>query len=287
MQKCLQGVVNRVESEGPHSREEGREPPPQTNVVQLGDWIGAREELVPFGRRPPFAALEPQPSAEDFWGGRADALEPPAEFSQPTPAPGEAGTRVARRRLNFRFLPRIGGPGHWLVAVAVGLAVATGASIALALGGFGSGAPSRGGADGGKVPMALVLSDGLTRIFRLDLPVIEPRSVSAHRAHARRVDAARRTTAHQRPTFEPVHYSPPPRTTTTPPMQVAAYTAPATPPSQSSGTTTNTETNTETSSQPASSPPPSSSQPNSTASSAPVGATGEGGALGPIQSPNG
>jgi hypothetical protein len=103
-----------VETEGPQSNERNGQPPGEPNVVQLGDWIGPRDELVPFGRRsrprrgerplPPTipadsepkaapatgqgvfqadAMPDPPPSAEDFWGERAaaihDALEAPVD----------------------------------------------------------------------------------------------------------------------------------------------------------------------------------------------------------------
>ena len=272
-----------MESEGPQTTDGSREAPAETNVVRLDEWIGPRDELVPFGRRRPSIAQE-APSAEDFWGGSTDALEPPAEFSSAASLAGDAPTReaptgTAAWRSSVRRLTRFRHPRRRrvFVAVAAALALATASSFALAMGDIAGSPPSRG-VDATRVQMASALSDGLTRIFGLDLPLIEPRSVSAHRADARRGAGSHRHPPHLRSASEPVHYVPRPHTTI-PSTQVTAYTARVTPPSQSSSTTT------ENSSEPASTK--STPEPRSTAASAPVSATGEAGALGPIQSPNG
>ena len=71
--------------EGRHTESGEQEARPRTNVVRLPrDWLGPRDELVPFGPRASSEdAEEPPPTAEDFWGERSasihDALQAPAD----------------------------------------------------------------------------------------------------------------------------------------------------------------------------------------------------------------
>ena len=312
MNKYLQGVINGVESEGPHSTDGTREAPPQTNVVRLEDWIGPYDELVPFGRRRPprephqpfddstpdgtFAISDPPPSAEDFWGERAgaihDALQAPSEdWAAPTDGsgrkteirPDERSPRrrrrlVAGRRVGHAFSPTLASPvrRRSLAAGAIVLAVV---GVALAVMRFDTGPSASGGA--AKTQVAFVLNDGVSRVLRLSLPVIEPRS--RHRAVAVRhsVRVARRVSHPHRDVSEPVvtassdgggvvANSQPPATA------YSAQLSPATtPPSSTSDTSRETSSSS------------TSSGARSTASSAAVSPTGESGALGPVHSPNG
>jgi hypothetical protein len=276
-------------------------------VVRLWDWIGPHDELVPFGRRAPdheaerpaeepspdvFAACDAPPSAEDFWGERAgglhDALQPPTENREPDgagDAPVHASGAAARTarplaRLLRRLRPAPASGLHAqrstrrrvIVAGAAAISVLAATGIALTIGVFGeSAAPTAGAA---KTQVASVLSDGLNRILSLDLPVTAPRPARAHAAVRRPSLTVGRARSRSHYITEPVHYVPSRATSDAAPPHpsVDAASAQATPPSPPPSATNYT------SNRPASS---------SNASTAPVTPTGESGALGPIQSPNG
>jgi hypothetical protein len=84
-----------VETEGRNTEHDGREPGTNDNVVRLPrDWLGPREELIPFGnsagcRAEPSAAA---PGAEAFWGGECGPLHA-VVAGPPTSAP-TAGRRL-------------------------------------------------------------------------------------------------------------------------------------------------------------------------------------------------
>jgi hypothetical protein len=265
-----------VEREVPQTKEGSKDAP--QNVVRLWDWIGPHDELVPFGprgqdhepERPPeavapasFAAPDTPPSAEDFWGERAgglhDALEAPAEDRGPASAgnrnssPVVAPTRVVQRSGRRRVV--VAGAAAIVVAAAIG--------VALTIGSFDASTPATPGTP--KAQVAAVLSDGMNRILSLDLPLIEPRPDRAHSAVPRHTLTVGRRTSRPRYVSEPVHYTPSPPTNKAPPSYPSVEAAPA-------------------QAAPAINSRPASS---SSASSAPVTPTGQSGALGPIQSPNG
>jgi hypothetical protein len=269
-----------VESEVPQTTDGNREVS-SDNVVRLWDWIGPHDELVPFGQRgtddeaerpaeeaPPdvFATSDLPASAEDFWGERAgglhDALEAPTEDQ----APGGVGNGTVRTGLASSLPAQGFGRRRAVLAGVAAIAVAA-VGIVLTIGVFGSTAPQAGAA---KTQIASVLSDGLNRVLSLDLRVTAPGPGRAHAAVRRHG----RTRPRSHYVTEVVHYVPSRASVVAAPSHpsVDAASAQATPPS----------------------PPPSatkytSSQPtnSSNASSVPVTATGESGALGPIQSPNG
>src|SRR5437879_6007758 len=76
--------ANRVETEGTHGEDGRRKAEAESNVVRLPcDWLGPREELVPFGVRAqaperitPTDDLEPDllARAADFWGEGSAAV---------------------------------------------------------------------------------------------------------------------------------------------------------------------------------------------------------------------
>lgn len=253
------------EREGPQSTEGSRETPAHPNVVRLGDWIGPRDELVPFARRKgyrvreesselgtaervePDPALDPPPSANAFWGEGAAAIHDPVE------APPGAADRAPAPRIRRRRRARLAGVACVAAATLIGLA--------MTLNLFVAGTPQVGGQ---RIPLASVLSSRVPRILSLGLSRIQPTAASTSRLVAvrRRV---RRPAPQPHPVAETVHYIAPARDTT-------ASSAPA---------VTN-----DSATQHASAPPPPSTN-RSTSSSAPVSPTGESGALGPIQSPNG
>src|SRR6202042_1687527 len=85
----------------------------RANVVRPPrDWLGPREELVPFGPRAASRVPDESsptddaaPSAEDFWGERSaaihGALQAPADWAAADPDPtdrGPVGARAIRLR---------------------------------------------------------------------------------------------------------------------------------------------------------------------------------------------
>lgn len=79
-----------METEGRKNEQGGLEPGTNNNVVPFPrDWLGPREELIPFGRGAEQSAVAP--GAEAFWGGECDPLEP--VVASPAPATAIAGRR--------------------------------------------------------------------------------------------------------------------------------------------------------------------------------------------------
>jgi hypothetical protein len=295
VQKYLQGVVNGVQSEGPQSREGRGEPPTEANVVQFGDWIGPRDELVPFGRRhrsraaerteaplwaePLPAPSDSPPSADDFWGERAaaihDPMQGPLSDCPPTdaaPGPDMVGPRS--RSIRRRWTRRL------VAAGACGLVVVL-ASVALGLGLFAAGANRGPNLNAAKLPLASVLSSGVAHALSLDVPRIAPRPQHASSLPAAHRAGATRRPPRTHPISEAVRYTPSPRTSSTTSFHTAATASSArlslaSPTAATDG---------------AESAPANTSRPGSTStassSTAAVSATGQSGALGPIQSPNG
>lgn len=282
-----------MEREGPQN-EGSRKTPARTNVVRLGDWIGPRDELVPFARRKGYRVREessespvdsdraaeersepdptpdPPPSADDFWGERAaaihDAVQAPADAvaagagpggdSRTRPPRSAAATRQARHRARMARVACV---------TAAGLA-----GLAIALNLFATGANDGGGQ---RIPLASVLSSRVSRILTLGLSRIQPTATTTSRLSVGRGTRARRRESRARPAFEAVHY--------TARARDAASDSPAT--SSASRATPAVTNGADT--QHASSPPPPTS--NGSTSSSAASPTGESGALGPIQSPNG
>lgn len=293
-----------METEGPQTNEGNGLAPPDATVVQLGDWIGPRDELVPFGRRPrprlperplaqaarprsvpepasnsapsnppATATSEPPPSAEDFWGERAaaihDALQAPADEWPPAAA---AGDDPSRAESDARACVSNGGVSGRSLAAAACVAILALAGLATALNPLGGGASRHGAGGGPRLPLASVLNNGVSRALTLELSRIK---LSTARPRIRVVGSARarRQRTRSRPISEPVHY------TTHAAIShpgVPAYTVRVTP--AASAPTDAAETQT-------SRPSPLEARPTSSRSTAP--ATGASGALGPIQSPNG
>ncbi len=104
--------ANRINMDGPQTEDGGRETVLEDNVVRLPrDWLGPRDELIPFGASAPGQDDEPSegfgppPTANDFWGEDSSslqsALEAPAseQSSSPTsriPPSVTDGTRSRR-----------------------------------------------------------------------------------------------------------------------------------------------------------------------------------------------
>jgi hypothetical protein len=300
-----------VEREVPQTEEGSKDAP--HNVVPLWDWIGPHDELVPFGRpgqdhQPDgpaketpdaaFATADAPASASDFWGERAasvhDALQAPGEEwvpadsgaavgsgpAQPAAStsgatPAEPSSHLDKRRrfalIHDLRLPRPARRRRAVMAGAAAIAVvgATGTALALS-----SGGSTRSGAVVAKTQVASVLTTGMHRVLSLDLPVISPRPDRTHPAVDRHRVAVARVTSHPRSVPERVHYAPT-ATATIPAVShapVQANTAQAGAVNPPPTTTADSVSRPSTTSNP---------------SSAPVSATGQSGALGPVQSPNG
>jgi hypothetical protein len=87
-----------VETEGPTTEHGGEEPGTNNNVVPFPrDWLGPREELIPFGSNSGYGAEQSAaaPGAEAFWGGDSGPLH--AVLPEPVAAGGAAGARVRMR----------------------------------------------------------------------------------------------------------------------------------------------------------------------------------------------
>ena len=240
-----------------------------SKVVRLPrDWLGPHEELVPFGKRAMRLDVEhgvPEPSgsppsAEDFWGERSAAIHDVVQ------APGDG--EVAESASGIRSRPAFG-PAHRRLAAASILAVAAATVIAVLTAG-----PGRHVAGDARLNMAAIFTSGVSRILDIGPPPIIS-ATGAARPHHRPVRPVLRHAAVGRQSAQATRHHPslPPPATTH-----AARATPSTtpPPYHSSHGRSSTH---------AGSGP---SQASASASSgASVSATGESGALGPVQSPNG
>jgi hypothetical protein len=229
-------------------------------VVRLPrDWLGPPEELVPFGppasppTEPDLAGFAPN----DFWGERAAAIHSVVEAPEEGP-PAGATTKARVRQRRFA------------AAALVGIAAA--AAVAVLLGG----SPNHI-TNGARLNLAAIVSNGVSRILKLGPPRVVARATSPRPA---------RHVPHRSPRPKPTpsraeHRSSPPTAST--------YVAHAPPPSP------------EPTYHPSAQPTyhPSVSAPvsrivtsphharSTTSSGAAVSPTGQNGALGPVQSPNG
>jgi hypothetical protein len=254
------------------------------------DWLGPREDLVPFGLRAsaPEPALsasasspEAPPSAEDFWGERSAAIhdvvqapagEPvPVVHAVPTGVESHDRPRVAARRGHRRLL----------AATALTIAAATATPPILAILGPSGSASHDAGTP--RLNVAAVLNEGISRTLQRGIALLDASSRRSQAAETVRPPFAARRAAPTRPRFRSVHepahsHAAAPVTSaaaasagvarSTPPARVHTY-QPAVVPAR-----------VETGSAPAPRHP-------SHSSGASVSPTGESGALGPVQSPNG
>lgn len=227
-------------------------------VVRLPrDWLGPREHLVPFGASTPPPA-EPEPAgfvADDFWGERSAAIHgvvQAPEHHPPADAPaGDPPAPSPKSRLPRRPL-----------VVAGLVAVAATAAVVLLLGG----SPSRitGGA---RLNIAAILDRGVSQ-----LSTIGPPRIVAQASAPRIVKHVRHHTPRPKPARPHHRTAPPPAST------YVAHVSPQSPQPTYHSSTTSPAPRNVTTSRPAA----------STASSgATVSPTGQNGALGPVQSPNG
>ena len=262
-------------------REGDQKAGPTGKVVRLPrDWLGPRDELVPFGHRsapseaefsPPALASETStlladspPTAADFWGERSaaihDVVQAPMDGGAQRPAPAITSHLAAHR---------LGLANRRVVAASL-VAVAAAAAIVVL-----SARSSHRVPVGPESNTAAILSRSVSRILRI---VELPRIMSANRASRPRIRPGRRlvhpVTLSQPAPEETSHKSSLSLSTST---YAARATSTRPPPSYPSGVSSTR-------------PPANTSRPQSSASNssgASVSPTGESGALGPVQSPNG
>lgn len=259
---------------------------PANKVVRLPrDWLGSRENLVPFGPGslpPAIDASVPDypevvgdapPSAEDFWGERSaaihGALQAPADDAPVAGAPARerhqptSARRTGARRIRGRPIPR----RRFAAAASV---AALGAALVIAL---LSAASPHESSHAARLNVAAILSSGINKILNIGSPrIAPPRKATRARLHSRHF------THHARkPPPQVVHHTPSPR-----PAPIYAVRAAPAHAAQVTGTY-----------DPRSAAP----QPHlttrtpavhsSTPSRASASPTGQAGALGPVSSPNG
>lgn len=236
--------------------EAGSATEPSNKVVRLPrDWLGPREELVPFGPSAPPPA-EPELASfapDDFWGERAaaihSAVQAPEDQPPEVPPAGESTKpHAGRRRL----------------AAAALVGVAAAAAFAFLLGGSPNHATR-----GARLNIAAIVSSGVSRILKLGPPRIVARTRSP-----RPVRHVRHRSPHPKaPPRRAEHHSSPPRAAT-----YVAHASRQTPEPTYHPSVSAPAPRVVTSTHRAPSP---------TASRATVSPTGQNGALGPVQSPNG
>lgn len=246
-----------------HQTESGeRAAEPRGKIVRLPrDWLGPREELVPFGpRSAPPEGDETPPSPADFWGEQSaelqSALRGPAVREDPDDGP-DAAPAIRFGRVDRRAM----------TGVAAALIIAAATVVAVVANSLGpGGTPTQVG--GSKIGFATVFSGGISSILRLDLGRTAVARVATPKI--------RRTRHESAPKRSQKRARPRPRPSVSASPRIVSYAATA---------TGGTETHSETPPATRSAPPRSASRP--VASRATVNATGQSGALGPIQSPNG
>jgi hypothetical protein len=258
-----------------HTESGEQEARPRTNVVRLPrDWLGPRDELVPFGPRASSEdAEEPPPTAEDFWGERSasihDALQAPADSVD---AP--AGTRTPSW---FDRRSRVAAVGGLAVALVVVIGI-----VSIVLGPSGAQRP----ASGSKVGVAAVFGGGVSRLLHLGLEELTasvPSNLSARAAPRTVRHKTVLRTAHRAPATRPTHRAHP-QLSSSPAVSIDTAHTTTTSPSTYAETS---HVDTAPTYRSAPSSPPSHPASRPAASSATASPTGESGALGPIQSPNG
>ena len=105
-----------METEGPTTEHGGEEPGTSNNVVPFPrDWLGPREELIPFGSCAGYGVEQSTaaPGAEAFWGGDSGPLH--AVIPEPVAAGRAAGARLRTRAGRLAF----GGLAAAVLAAAV------------------------------------------------------------------------------------------------------------------------------------------------------------------------
>ena len=216
---------------------------------------------MPFGpRSAPPETDETPPSPADFWGEQSAELQ--SAVRGPAVCKDRDDGPDAAPAIRFGHVDR-----RAMTGVAAVLMIAAATVVAFVANSLGPrAAPKPLG--GSKIGFAAVLSGGISSVLRLDLGRTAVARVATPKVRRTRHESApKRTQKRARP-------RPRPSVSATP--RIVSYAATA---------TAGTETHSETPPATRSAPPRAASRP--VASRATVSATGQSGALGPIQSPNG
>jgi hypothetical protein len=130
-----------VKTEGRQRGQSGDEARAESNVLQFPrDWLGPRDELVPFGTAADSAAesgVRPDttveheralpPAADDFWGEDSAAVQDALQAPRPVQPPGEPRHRTGPERRWRRQRPTV------RAATLLGLGVAAVACVAVVI----------------------------------------------------------------------------------------------------------------------------------------------------------
>jgi len=245
-----------VETEGPKTEHGGEEPGTTSNVVPFPrDWLGPREELIPFGSSAGYRVDQAAtaPGAEAFWGGDSGPMH--AVLPEPVAAVGVAGER-------FRTPAR-------RLAVGGLAAVVLAAAVVGRLAGVPTTASPSVGTDvaaAGFVDLALLRG------------AVGPPAIEAPKPAVHRVPAGR---AH--PAAHPRHRPPAGSRTSTSGATTAATTVTATPATSTSQTVSSTSSSSAASEPAATSSSPTQSSVSSHTASVRPGPVGPGAPFGPGQ----
>jgi hypothetical protein len=260
--------ANRVETEGRHGDEGTSEAHAESNVIRLPrDWLGPRDELVPFG--PPAEpsdvegpAAVPTARAAEFWGEDSaalqDAVPAPAAIERTEPPAPRRRSRVASGRT---------------LSVAAAVVLAAGVVLVELT---SSSRPMQRGLSSSASGLAAVFPPALAGVENLPLPHIRAGRQPVHRA-AHRVRAARSRRVTPAPSPRSIQVATSVTPTPSPPA-TTRYVAPVSSRTGSSGTETTVATH---------APAPAYRPPAATAATTKVKAFGSSGVLGPGSSPNG
>jgi hypothetical protein len=284
------------------------------------DWLGPRDELVPFGPRAESEAPDPPatetssdapPSADDFWGERSaaihGALQAPESWADVDSAPsgstrsdgdvterGSVRVRAVRRprvRVRAVRLPRA---NRRAVAVALAALAAAAVVFVVVVPAFRTGG-ARPAAGESRAGVAAVFSGGISEILQRGLARFEAGlSHDGATFAARSAASTARRAQHRVPAPKPHHKAPQSSSTGSSRPHSVAVAAASTDSSSAyrpagAGTydaTSEDHTSTSIDTPPARSAPPQAPS-RSVPTRATVSSTGESGALGPIHSPNG
>jgi hypothetical protein len=274
------------------------------------DWLGPRDELVPFGPRAESEAPDPPatetgsdapPSADDFWGERSaaihGALQAPESWADVDSAPSGStrsdGDVTERGSVRVRAV-RLPRRDRRAAGVAVAALAAAAVAFVVVVPAFRAGG-ARPAAGESRAGVAAVFSGGISEILQRGLARFEAGlSHDGATFAARSAASTARRAQHRVPAPKPHHKAPQSSSTGSSRPHSVAVAAASTDSSSAyrpagAGTydaTSEDHTSTSIDTPPARSAPPQAPS-RSVPTRATVSSTGESGALGPIHSPNG
>jgi hypothetical protein len=274
------------------------------------DWLGPRDELVPFGPRAESEAPDPPatetgsdapPSADDFWGERSaaihGALQAPESWADVDSAPSGStrsdGDVTERGSVRVRAV-RLPRPDRRAAGVAVAALAAAAVAFVVVVPAFRAGG-ARPAAGESRAGVAAVFSGGISEILQRGLARFEAGlSHDGATFAARSAASTARRAQHRVPAPKPHHTAPQSSSTGSSrphSVEVAAASTDSSSVYRPAGAGTYDATSEDHTSTSIDTPPARSAPPQAPSRSVPtratVSSTGESGALGPIHSPNG